>query len=122
MTLKWVLLASALALPLLAAAGEPSPCKPSDMKIEQVKVRGAEPGYTLQHVTGRMVNNCSKPIGAQVKIIYYGKGKEILKVQDVWPASVNNVEPRGDYPFDLVFEPIQGFEQLEIRVNRVEKW
>lgn len=119
MTLKGILLSAALVLPLAAGAA----CRPTDMKIEDLKVQGSDPRYSLlNHVLGRMVNNCSEPIGAEVKIIYYGKGKELLKVQDVWPASVNNVDAHGDFPFDIVFEPIPGFERLEMRILRVQRW
>lgn len=121
MALRGLLLVSALIVPGLALAQSTS-CKPSDIKIDQVKIHGTTPSDGNNHLIGRMVNNCAEPIGAQVKIIYYGKGKEILKVSDVWPASVNNIDAHSDYPFDMVFEPIPGFEHVEMRINRVQRW
>jgi len=49
---------------------------------------------------GVLANQCSEPIGVQLKITGYDKAGAPVATRELWPASVRNIPP-GDYTFSL---------------------
>jgi hypothetical protein len=96
-----------------------SPCKVSDIAIQKLKVRDER---SITYLVGKLVNNCASPTGVEVKAVFYGKDNEILKVRDMWPASINNIEARSDFPFEIMDDKVEGYSRVEMRVIAVRAW
>ncbi|WP_315707397.1 hypothetical protein [Brenneria uluponensis] len=45
-------------------------------------------------------NGCTRPVGIQMKISSYDRNRNIVSVQDFWPANIDNI-PVGEYSFSL---------------------
>jgi hypothetical protein len=106
-----LLLASAflLALPALAQAA----CTPSDIAVD--KLNGRVDGDYI-YITGRLVNNCASATGVQIKVTIYNKAGDILAANDSWPASINNIPARSDFPFQQGMDRRPGFAKFDVRV------
>ena len=94
-------------------------CSTSDIKID--KVNGRVDGDWI-YVAGRLINNCDKPIGVQIKVTIYDKNGNILTVHDSWPASIKNIPAHTDFPFEDMIQRVRGFDKFEIRVIEVKNW
>lgn len=113
---------AALAVATLALFVSPyawAQCKPSDIDID--KVRGRVDGDYV-YVAGRLVNNCASATGVQIKITVYNKAGDILTVRDLWPASINNIPPRSDFPFEIMVPRQAGFANFDTRVIGTRVW
>lgn len=73
--------------------------------------------------TAIITNNCINSAGVEVKIIGYDKNNEIIKVRDIWPASINNIPP-GEYPISInqYLEFDKRIESISIEPIRVKIW
>ena len=98
------------------AATNPA-CQASDIVVEKLHARRVG-NHTI--ITGRLVNNCSLPTGAQIKITAYDGAGEILSVDDIWPASVSNIPARSAFPFEWIADP--GLKTVTGEVIKVKTW
>lgn len=55
-------------------------------------------------------------------MVFYGKGGDLLKVMDKWPASMSNIEPHSSFPFEVMIDKVANFEKIEVRIIRVQTW
>ena len=104
----------------LLAIQDGAACDVSDISLDQLKARPAAGDYV--HIVGRIKNNCSTATGVQIKIILLDGEGNILKVDDLWPASVSNIPSHTDFPFDLTIESDSAFKRFEVRVMEVKTW
>jgi hypothetical protein len=102
-------------------------CAASDITIKSSKARfvsecsARSPCYGLKGVAV-LVNNCSEPIGVQVKITGLDKDGNPVATRNLWPASIRNIPP-GEYTFSLDtwldYDPsIKTFQLAPIDVKR----
>lgn len=111
-------LASTLLAPL-ASHAQPT-CGPSMIKIEKLKV--INEGTVTTSIIGVLKNGCSTAVGPQIKFVFYDRSGEILRVEDMWPASINNIPPQSDFPFQIRIEQVNGFKKIDARVIEVRRW
>lgn len=98
-----------------------SPCKLSDITID--KLRGVAEDGGFARITGRVVNHCASAVGVELKITFYGKDGDILKVDDgFWPASVHNIAAGQEYTFEAVEDRADGFRRFEVEVVGLNVW
>jgi maltose-binding protein MalE len=100
-------------------AGSSSGCDESKIAVDKLRARIEYSEYA--HVTGRLINNCDQATGVQVKITVYGKSGDIVKVDDIWPASVKNIPPHSEYPFEWV-DRIPEFDRFTVSVIDLKTW
>ncbi|SFU89398.1 hypothetical protein SAMN05216350_107191 [Polaromonas sp. YR568] len=109
-----------VAFPILTATSAcGQECSVSDISVESVSTSN---GLVATKVRGRLVNRCSSPTGPQVKFVFWSKSGTLLRVFDAWPASVNNIQPGSDYPFEFSLEKVDNFDRLEVRVIQTRLW
>lgn len=104
---------------LIATSGAVAQCKPADIGVDKLRAR-IEGAYI--YISGRLINNCSQATGAQIKVVLYDKDENILDVNDSWPASINNIPAKSDFPFQTMMDRRKGFKQFEIRVIDTKVW
>jgi len=73
-------------------------CGTSDFTFHDLRAQPA--GYGFTRITGRISNNCAEAKGAQIKITTYNRAGDILSDNDIWPASINNIPPNSEFPFE----------------------
>lgn len=113
--------ANALAISqAIQSAENTSPCGISDIAID--KLRGTINDEGFARVTGRVVNNCASAVGVELKITFYGKDGEILKVEDgFWPASIHNIPAHHEYTFEDL-DNVDGFKSYTVEVVGLNVW
>lgn len=94
-------------------------CQTSDIAIE--KLNGRVDGDYV-YITGRLVNKCAQATGVQVKLTVYDKAGGILSVNDFWPASIDNIPARSDFPFQYMVRRQPGMAKYEARVISTNVW
>lgn len=106
-------------LPLVASAT--SVCQLKDVSVSGVSTRHLR---DYVYFDGTIINNCASAIGVQIKITVYGKDKRVLKVDDFWPASTNDIPPKSSFPFEWQVEDAQipGMVSFDARVVSLESW
>lgn len=77
---------------------------------------------TYIYITGRIINNCAEETGVQIKIAIYDKSGDVLTVNDSWPASINNIPARSDFPFQDMLRNVPRFSKFDVRVIAVKRW
>lgn len=95
-------------------------CPLTDISIDSLAIAPA--GLISTRIRGRLTNACPLPTGPQIKFIFTGRNGELLRVEDMWPASVNNIAARSDYPFEFSIESIPGLIKVEARVIATRRW
>jgi HIRAN domain len=94
-------------------------CGVSDISVDKLHAHTEDTGFT--RITGRLTNSCASAIGAQLKVTVYDKADEILNVDDIWPASINNIPARSEFPFEWV-ERVDGISRFTVSVIAVKSW
>lgn len=94
-------------------------CHVSDIGLDKLAEHTNEYAVT---VTGRILNNCSMPVGVQLKITLYDKTGAVLAVSDPWPASTNNIPAKTAFAFEALFLETKGMAKYDVRVVRVNSW
>ena len=122
---KWSLARGAVIVALCVPAVQPmalaeSNCPRSKISVEKFGVQ--DEGQITTVITGLILNKCDIPVGVQLKVIFYDKSNNILRVEDMWPASVSNIDAHSDYPFQVHINRVKGFERVEVRVLRAQTW
>lgn len=86
------------------ASAETSSCKTTDISIKTTRIKWVDEckrsPCTVLRGTAVLTNNCSLPVGVEVKITGFDKHGTPIATRDLWPASTNNIAP-GDYVFSL---------------------
>jgi len=95
-------------------------CPISKISVEKFRVQ--DEGQILTVIIGSIRNKCDIPVGVQLKVIFYDTMDNVLRVEDMWPASVNNIDAHSDYPFQVHLDRVRGFKRVEVRVLRAETW
>ena len=88
-----LLLASLLCLPVAGHAA----CAPTDFVIKDFKTSVSGVGGT-QRVTlaGELVNNCTDPSAAQIRIDAKDADGKVVQSKEGWPAGTTNIAPGLD--------------------------
>lgn len=121
---KWLLLASLLAAQTIQVQA----CQVEDFKVVGFKVAVRDDCTASRcpvlKLTGKLVNNCSDPAGANVQITAYNKVGEVVDVVEGWPASIRNIAPGKSLPFSL--GPLMPYRDemasFDIQVIDVKQW
>jgi hypothetical protein len=95
-------------------------CPISSVKVDKFKAIN-DKNYVTS-VIGVLVNNCNISVGIQIKVVFYDKDENILRVQDGWPASINNIQPQTSYPFQFSVDKVEGFTKTTVQVIEVKQW
>ena len=101
----------------VAAAGPT--CGVADIAIDKLRGVTEDGGYA--RITGRLTNHCAVAIGPEVKITVYNKAGDILKVDDIWPASIKNIPANTEFPFKWL-DHVDGFSRYTVNVIDVKTW
>jgi hypothetical protein len=101
------------------ATAAPRECEKTDIHLDNFSA-SSERGVT--RIFGRIKNRCPMPAGVQIKVIFYSSAGDLLKVVDMWPASVNNIDPNALFPFEVTIDRVNGFDKVEASVIRVSTW
>jgi hypothetical protein len=113
---------TAAAFRLASAAkpsAKPSSCRPSDFAFEQLKSRQ---GHGHVYIVGRVVNNCDRETGVQIKIAIVNHAGAVLRVSDFWPASTDNIPPHSGWPFQTEMEGDESFDRFQVTIIDVKRW
>lgn len=93
-----LLLASLLLLPLAAHAV----CAPTDFAIRDFKTSVNGSGITARiMLSGELVNNCTDPSAAQIRIDAKDGDGKVIQSKEGWPAGTTNIAPGATAKFDL---------------------
>ena len=98
---------------------KPTTCHASDFAFDQLKSRHHQ-GYV--YIVGRVVNNCDKDTGVQIKIAILDHAGGVLRVADFWPASTDNIPAHSGFPFQTEIEGVVSFERFQVTVIDVKRW
>ena len=104
---------------MTSIADNSSKCKTTDINLGKTNAR-TEGNYI--YIVGIITNNCDSPTGVQLKVIMKDNGNNILAVHDTWPTSTNNIPAHSDFPFELMEENRDDFDNFELRVIDVNLW
>jgi len=118
-TLGRVVFLLSVAMAPIAALAQSGGCQPSDIGVDKLKGR-VERDYI--YIVGRLMNNCAQATGVQIKVTIYDKAGDILTVDDSWPASINNIPARSDFPFETMIRRVHGFAKYDVRVIATKTW
>ncbi|MGN6790573.1 MAG: hypothetical protein ACTHJP_13725 [Rhodanobacteraceae bacterium] len=94
------LLASALALAV--PLGAHAACSPTDFSIKDFKTQVVSTTMD-KHValSGELVNSCSAPAAAQLKVVAKDASGNVVTTKSAWPAGTSNISPGKSVSFDL---------------------
>ncbi len=93
-----LLIASLLLLPVAAHAA----CAPTDFVVKDFKtsINGAGGAARLM-LAGELVNNCTDPSAAQIRIDAKDGDGKVIQSKEGWPAGTTNIAPGATAKFDL---------------------
>jgi len=94
-------------------------CGTSDFTFHDLRAQPA--GYGFTRITGRISNNCAEAKGAQIKITTYNRAGDILSDNDIWPASINNIPPNSEFPFEWLHTKVV-FAKFTVTIISVKSW
>jgi hypothetical protein len=115
---KVVLVACLAAMPIAASAASLG-CKVKDIALDRLshRVEGA-----VTHVSGRIVSNCAQSTGVHLRVSVFDKSGSVLAVQDLWPASVKNIPPRGIFPFSASIRGVPNVAKFSVEILETKVW
>lgn len=90
------------ALLLVAPLGAHAACSPTDFSVRDFKTEVT--GSTVsRHValSGELVNSCSAPAAAQLKVVAKDANGNVVASKSAWPAGTSNISPGKSVSFDL---------------------
>ena len=98
---------------------KPTTCHASDFAFDQLKSR-----HQRNHVyiLGRVVNNCDKETGVEIKIAILDRTGGVLRISDFWPASTDNIPPHSGFSFQAEMEGNDLFDRFQVTVIDVKQW
>ena len=112
---------------LLLVSPAHAECAVSDIKVKSIKAKFVDecrrsPCVIMKGV-GVLTNQCSEPIGVQLKITAYDKAGAPVATRELWPASIRNIPP-GDYTFSLDqwLEHDPEIKTFEVVPVSIKKW
>ena len=109
-------------------AAPPPRCQLSDFEIIGFNTGAHNPCSAspcpVYRLTGEIVNNCSRPAGAEVRIAGYSRAGTVIQTNSGWPASTSNSAPGARFPFDLgpLFDYSPEMVEFTIEVVNVRIW
>ena len=93
-----LLLASLCLLPVAAHAA----CAPTDFVIKDFKTSVNGSGMAAHiMLSGELVNNCTDPSAAQIRIDAKDSSGKVIQSKEGWPAGTTNIAPGATAKFDL---------------------
>ena len=95
-------------------------CPTSKIQLEKFRVENE--GTLTTSAYGVLVNTCEVPAGVQLKIVFTDATGKILRVEDPWPASISNIPSKSDFPFQMRFPRVEGFDKVDVRITRTKTW
>ena len=95
-------------------------CTAANIKVEQFRAQNE--GSITTSILGVLLNGCNVPTGPQIKVTFYDQAGTILRVEDMWPASINNIPPKSYFPFQVRLNRVEGFSWAEVRVITTKTW
>jgi len=100
-----------------------NPLVPSNNKINFNigKLRGHY-DHDYFFVNGVVTNNGQNAMGVELQIALYDKNGTPLKVSEFWPASIRNIAPGEQYPFEWLENCEPGVETFEVKVINSKEW
>jgi hypothetical protein len=103
----------------IASTAKPSTCQASDFALDQLRSRHHK---DYVYIVGRVINNCDKDTGVQIKIAILDHAGGVLRVADFWPASTENIPAHSGFPFQTEVEGVDAFERFQVTVIDVKRW
>jgi hypothetical protein len=98
-TMKTLLVSALLLLAPFAVQAE---CAQTDFAIKDFKTEVTGSGSAIQlTLSGELVNNCTAPSAAQVRIDAKDSNGNIIQSKRSWPAGTTNIAPGASTKFDL---------------------
>lgn len=110
----------------LASLHAQADCGPKDFDVEDFKVSvphktGGRQRFTL---SGNLINHCSEPAAAQIRVIARDANGRDIKFEDGWPAGSNNIAPGQSVSFDFgpLFKYDPRIDQFAIAIAETKTW
>jgi hypothetical protein len=113
-------LAAIIALPAAANA-----CSPKDFTITGFKMHASKSGAKAKlMLSGKLVNNCSEPAGAEVQIIAKDKNGTAIEKESGWPTGSNNIPPGSsiDFNFGALFNYTKSMNSFSAAIISAKTW
>jgi hypothetical protein len=92
----------ASALLLVVPFGAHAACSATDFSVKDFKTEVT--GSTInRHIalSGELVNSCSAPAAAQLKVTAKDASGNVIASKSAWPAGTSNISPGKSVSFDL---------------------
>jgi hypothetical protein len=113
---------AALALGLVSTSAF-ADCAASNFAVEGFQV-SVNPRASKLGLSGKLVNHCGEPAGAQLRITGKDGAGKVVSTQEGWPAGTDNVKPGDAVTFDLgpMFKFQPDMTDFAVSVVNVRKW
>ncbi|GAP65270.1 hypothetical protein MBSD_n0559 [Mizugakiibacter sediminis] len=110
---------------VLATASLPAfaDCAATSFGVEGFQVT-PNPRERKISLAGKLVNKCSEPAAAQIRIVAKDGSGRVLDSEDGWPAGTANIPPGGSVNFDLgpLFRFNPEMADFSVAIIGVRKW
>ena len=115
----------ASALLLVVPFGAHAACSATDFSVKDFKTEVT--GSTInRHValSGELVNSCSAPAAAQLKVTAKDASGNVIASKSAWPAGTSNITPGQSVSFDLgrLFHYERNIASFTASVVKVRSW
>ena len=116
-------LVAACAAILLSASPAHADCATSAFTVTNFKVT-PNPQLNRISLKGDLVNKCSTPAAAQIRIIAKDGSGKVIESEDGWPAGTANIPPSGSVSFDLgpMFRFNPDMSSFSVAIVSVRQW
>jgi hypothetical protein len=102
------------------AQGQNAPCALDDVRVTELKATNF--GQSATRVVGRLVNGCNVATGAEVRLVFRRADGAQVYAEEVWPASISDVNAREEFPFEITVQRVPAFDRIEATVIRLKSW
>ncbi|MCE5233518.1 MAG: hypothetical protein ABFC67_00330 [Mizugakiibacter sp.] len=118
--MKVLIVALALATASLPAFAD---CTATSFGVEGFQAT-PNPRERKLSLAGKLVNKCSEPAAAQIRIVAKDAGGRVLSSEDGWPAGTANIPPGQSVSFDLgpLFRFNPEMSEFSVSIVGVRKW
>jgi len=105
---------------LALLVSEAQACALADFSIKQPNWRRTIADFV--EASGELVSNCDDAVGAQIQVVFRDKAGQVVKAEDLWPASTKNIAAHDSYPFTLTFHVGTEAATMSMGVIELRRW
>lgn len=98
-------------------------CSATSFTVKNFQVT-PQPSFNRISLKGELVNQCSSPAAAEVRIVAKDDNGKVIESEDGWPAGTANIQPGQSVNFD--FGPLFRFNprmsSFSVEIVSVRSW